>query len=143
MFKTFSILASLCIVLTIWACSSTKATNDLSNSNRQIDYQGFVQLAKEVGPYRENRKISIEQFNDFAKDPSTIILDTRSAHAFQESHLKGAINFNFSDFTEEKLAKVIPSKETRILIYCNNNFDYLSLYLEASNFAEQEGLNLK
>ena len=28
----------------------------------------------------------------------------------------------FSDFTDEKLAKVIPEKTTRILIYCNNNF---------------------
>ena len=36
---------------------------------------------------------------------------------------KGAVHLNFSDFAEEKLEKVIPSKETRILIYCNNNID--------------------
>jgi len=45
----------------------------------------------------------------------------RSA-AFKASHIKGAININFSDFTQEKLAKFIPDKNTRILIYCNNNF---------------------
>lgn len=28
-----------------------------------------------------------------------------------------------SDFTAEKLAKIIPSKDTKILIYCNNNID--------------------
>ena len=30
---------------------------------------------------------------------------------------------NFSDFTEESLARVIPDKSTRVLIYCNNNFE--------------------
>ncbi|HCJ80276.1 MAG TPA: rhodanese-like domain-containing protein, partial [Erythrobacter sp.] len=34
----------------------------------------------------------------------------------------GAIHLNFSDFTDDKLAKIIPSRDTRILIYCNNNF---------------------
>ena len=52
----------------------------------------------------------------------TIILDSRSAAAFKASHIKSAININFSDFTQEKLAKFIPDKNTRILIYCNNNF---------------------
>ena len=28
-----------------------------------------------------------------------------------------------TDFTAENLAKVIPDRKTRILIYCNNNFD--------------------
>lgn len=28
----------------------------------------------------------------------------------------------FTDFTAAALARVIPTKETRILIYCNNNF---------------------
>jgi hypothetical protein len=50
------------------------------------------------------------------------VLDTRSAEAFQMGHIAGAVYLNFSDFTDEKLARVIPSKATRILIYCNNNF---------------------
>jgi hypothetical protein len=29
----------------------------------------------------------------------------------------------FTDFTQDNLRKVIPSFETTILIYCNNNFD--------------------
>ncbi len=32
------------------------------------------------------------------------------------------MHLNFSDFTQGKLAKLIPSKDTQILIYCNNNF---------------------
>ena len=42
---------------------------------------------------------------------------------FDRKHIKGSVNLNFSDFTQENLAKIIPSAETRILIYCNNNID--------------------
>jgi rhodanese-related sulfurtransferase len=51
-----------------------------------------------------------------------VILDARSAEKFALLHVKGAKNLSLPDITEEELAKVIPSKSTRILIYCNNNF---------------------
>ena len=57
-----------------------------------------------------------------AAEPNTIILDARSRYAFEMGHIEGAVNLPFSDFTDEKLAEVIPSKQTRVLIYCNNNF---------------------
>jgi hypothetical protein len=37
-------------------------------------------------------------------------------------HIKGAKHLSLPDVTAEGLAKVIPAKTTRILIYCNNNF---------------------
>ena len=42
---------------------------------------------------------------------------------FERLHLKDAKHLAFTDFTQDNLAKVIPGFETRILIYCNNNFD--------------------
>ena len=75
-----------------------------------------------------------------SKDGNTIILDSRSAEAYEMTHLKGAINLNFSDFTEEKLAKVIPNKKTRILIYCNNNFQ--SIYAELGDKDSSLALNI-
>ncbi len=87
-----------------------------------IDYQGFEALTDEVFEIRNQRLIDIASFNAMKADPDTIILDTRSAAAFDMGHIEGAINLPFSDFTDEKLAKVIPSMDTRILIYCNNNF---------------------
>jgi hypothetical protein len=36
--------------------------------------------------------------------------------------VKGAVNLSFPEFTEETLARSIPAKDTRVLIYCNNNF---------------------
>jgi len=87
-----------------------------------VDYAGFAELVAAVEPYRAGRLVSLAEFNRMAAEPGTIILDTRSAEAFEAGHVAGAIHLNFSDFTAAKLAKVIPSPDTRILIYCNNNF---------------------
>ena len=88
-----------------------------------IDYDGFLGVSEEVAAYRELHLVSLVQFNEMKDDPHTIILDSRSAEAFAMGHIEGAINVNFSDFTDDKLAEMIPSKDTRILIYCNNNFE--------------------
>jgi len=58
-----------------------------------------------------------------SKEPGVIALDTRSTFRFDRLHVKGARHLNFSDFTQNNLKKVIPSFETKILIYCNNSFD--------------------
>ena len=84
-------------------------------SVKATDIGKFFELSTEAEKHRRTRLISIDQFNEMSKDGNTIILDSRSAEAYEMTHLKGAINLNFSDFTEEKLAKVIPNKKTRIL----------------------------
>lgn len=89
----------------------------------QIDFAGFLELADEVQPIREKRRVALDKFQKMARDKSTLILDTRSKTAYDEVHWEGARHLNFSDFTAEKLAKFIPNKNTRILIYCNNNFE--------------------
>ena len=88
----------------------------------EIDYDGFMELSGEVWELRENRLLTLEDFNAMAAEPNTIILDARSRYAFDMGHIAGAVNLPFSDFTDEKLAEVIPNKDTRVLIYCNNNF---------------------
>lgn len=57
-----------------------------------------------------------------AREPNTIVLDARSAQRFKELHIKGAVNLSFPDITINSLARAIPDKNTRVLIYCNNNF---------------------
>ncbi len=91
-------------------------------NNDAIDFPGFVKVSRDLQHARESRRVPIATFNEMAHDPQTIILDTRSKWAFDLVHVAGAVHLNFSDFTAEKLRKVIPSKQTRILIYCNNNF---------------------
>ena len=64
-----------------------------------------------------------EQFIRMANEPGTVILDARSAEMFSLLHVEGARNLSLPDMTEKDLARVIPNKATRVLIYCNNNFD--------------------
>ena len=87
-----------------------------------IDYNGFQSLTREVHLYRAGRLVSLAQFQAMAREPNTIILDARSADAFQRGHIDGAINLSFTDFTAKSLADAIGDPQTRILIYCNNNF---------------------
>lgn len=89
----------------------------------KVDYSGFLNMSQELVEYRTSRLIDIDTFNAYSQEENTIILDTRSKAAYDEIHIKGAIHLNFSDFTESALARTIINKNTRILIYCNNNFE--------------------
>jgi len=87
-----------------------------------IDYAGFRKLTLDLAERRQQRRIGEREFLRMAAEPGTVILDTRSREKFEKLHVRGAVHLSFSDFTEEALAEVIPNKDTRVLIYCNNNF---------------------
>jgi len=91
-------------------------------ANPLIDYQAFEADVSKVGKLREQRRVSEAEFIRLSKDPDTVVLDARSAGKFALLHVKGARNLSLPDITEDELAKVIASKSTRVLIYCNNNF---------------------
>ena len=90
--------------------------------NRLIDYGKFETQVMRVGEMRGEHRVTEAQFIRMARDSNTVILDARSAEKFALLHVRGARNLSLPDITEEELAKVIPSKQTRVLIYCNNNF---------------------
>ena len=111
--------ASIITVLTATALLAA----DRVEKNPIIDYEGFLNTATKIQGYRDQRLISETQFLSLSKLPGTVILDTRSADKFAKIHVKGAVHLNFSEITEQALAKLIPDKNTRILTYCNNNFE--------------------
>jgi len=90
--------------------------------NPQIDYQGFQQLAARVAPERAKRRVTLARFKQMAATGEAIILDARSADAFAQGHIAGAINLPLTDFTAPALAAVLPDRNRPVLIYCNNNF---------------------
>ena len=117
-----SLICGLLALLTFIGIGLAAGAQEAPEGSAEIDYAGFMDLTGEVFELREERLVSMETFNAMASEPDTLILDARSRYAFEMGHIKGAVNLPFSDFTDEKLAKVIPSKDTRVLIYCNNNF---------------------
>ena len=89
----------------------------------KVSYADFKTLVETVEEHRSERLVGLDEFLDMSKDPNTIILDTRSAERFERIHVAGAKHLNFSDFNQRSLAELIPDPTTRILIYCNNNFE--------------------
>lgn len=89
----------------------------------KVSFDDFKALVAAVEAHRAERLIDFDTFLKKSKEPNVIILDTRSSFRFERIHLKGAQHLAFTDFTQKSLAQTIPTLDTTILIYCNNNFD--------------------
>lgn len=107
--------------LILTASAGTAQVRDYPKS--KVSFQDFKQLVTEVEAHRATRLVDLKTFLKMSQEPDVLILDTRSTFRFERIHLKGAKHLSFTDFTQESLRQLIPSFETRILIYCNNNFD--------------------
>ena len=110
------------ILLSVLLATSGMAQNR-SYPKAKVSFDDFKTLVAEVEPQRASRLIDLDHFLKMSQEPKTIIFDSRSTFRFDRIHLKGAKHLSFTDFTQDNLAKVIPSYDTKILIYCNNNFN--------------------
>ena len=90
--------------------------------NRLIDASKFQDLTSVTLQAREARRLTEEQFIKASQSSEYIIVDARSKNNFDIRHIKNAINLPFTEFTEQTLKNIIPSKDSKVLIYCNNNF---------------------
>jgi len=116
-------MRSLVVAALLGACIASATAKEPPRANPQIDYAGFAALTGDVAAYREGRRVPLAAFQRMAQEHGTIILDARSADAYRQGHIDGAVNLPFTDFTDESLAAVLgPDRNRRILIYCNNNF---------------------
>ena len=113
------LMLALVAVLCMMSGASAQKT-DIKNP--AIDMQGYLRTANDAAEHRESRRLTEEEFIRVSREPGTIILDARSREKFDELHINGAINLSFPDITVESLNRVLPDKNARILIYCNNNF---------------------
>jgi rhodanese-related sulfurtransferase len=91
-------------------------------NNPAIDMDGYLLVAKEAAVYRASHRVTEDEFIRMSQEPVTIVLDARSREKYDLLHVKGAVNLSFPDISIATLAEMLPDKNTRILIYCNNNF---------------------
>ncbi len=112
--RNFNIILLLLSLFSIAACSQERSPF--------VSFDDYDKLMDEVKEHRKTRLVELPVFNEMSKENGVIILDARSDSMFASKHIKGAVHLNFADFTQESLAEVIPSADTKILIYCNNNF---------------------
>ncbi len=90
--------------------------------NRLIDYGGFQKIVETSQAEREKDRLTEDAFLAAMEEPGVVVLDARSASMYKLRHIAGAVNLPFTDFSATSIAGVVPAKETKILIYCNNNF---------------------
>src|SRR5436190_20231335 len=110
----FLVAGALTSVTVLLAFGATAYAETNSIPNRLIDYDGFLTNAARVAVLRNERRLTEDQFVEMAKEPDTIVFDARSDDKYRALHLKGARHLSFPDITEAALAKVFPSKATRI-----------------------------
>lgn len=108
--------------VSLWMFLGLSAAEAQEIPNRLIDYAAFEAQVSDVAELRASRRVTEAEFIAMASDPSTVILDARSALRYKQLHVRGARHLSFPDITEDELARIIPDKSSRILIYCNNNF---------------------
>jgi len=124
--KHYFILLVFCSVantLTAQQAITKPHFNNSANPPSLVDFNAYEKLTAEVNAYRYQHLISLDTFLSWGQQKDVIILDTRSDSMYNAKHVKGAIHLNFSDFSQESLRRLIPNPKTKILIYCNNNFD--------------------
>ncbi len=65
-------------------------------------------------------RVNAEEVIDLVESkPDLVIIDARKASDYRKGHIEGAVSLPNTETTPETLAKVIPSKETPVLFYCN------------------------
>lgn len=116
--KTRLVLLSLLLLVTLSGLAQGKGY-----PKAKVSFEDFKGLVAQVEAHRAKRLVDLDTFLKMSQKPGTIIFDSRSDFRFERIHIKGARHLAFTDFTQDNLAKVIPSFDTTILIYCNNNFD--------------------
>lgn len=89
----------------------------------KVSFDDFKGLVAQVEAHRAERLVDLDTFLKMSQEEGTIILDSRSDFRFERIHVHGAKHLAFTDFTQDSLARVIPDFDTRVLIYCNNNFN--------------------
>jgi hypothetical protein len=112
-----------CLLILVAASFTIPAIENKPRDNPRIDMPGFLRVSAAAAEHRESRRVGEDEFLRMSAEPGTIVLDARSKEKFDLLHFRGAVHLSFPDITVESLARMIPDKSTRILIYCNNNFE--------------------
>lgn len=127
--KKITILAiTVFFIATVILYSQVIQTNQTqsvegSYTKAYVSYDDFKSLVTEVENHRSERLVSLDEFLKMSKEENVVILDTRSDKRYERKHIKGAKHLDFTDFTQANINRLIPDPNTKILIYCNNNFE--------------------
>ena len=84
----------------------------------EINPQDFYRQASTSPP----KEISAKQLADWLANKSVVLIDLRAKESFDHAHIRGAINLPIEALTSERLKTLVPNSDSRIVVYCTNNF---------------------
>ena len=116
-------MRKICMLLMVVLVTSVVSAQEKTYPPAKVSFDDFKGLVGAVETHRAKRLVDLDTFLKMSKEPNTIIFDSRSDFRYDRIHVKGARHLSFTDFTQGNLKGVIPDFNTRILIYCNNNFE--------------------
>ena len=96
----------LLITVFLFFCGCT------NNNNKVTTYTGNQEVnSAQLITYDEAKKM---------KENGAIILDVRTIEEYNEKHIEGAILLSQATINEENAKKIIPTKNTTIIVYCRS-----------------------
>jgi len=106
-------LSLLCL---IWAAFAAHAQGQAPAPEKTpLSYLQYHQEAEKID--EKAHTVSLDKFLELRKQKGTVVVDLRSPEQYAQSHVEGAVQFG-ADISKEKLEKLIPSKDTTVLLYC-------------------------
>ncbi len=85
-----------------------------------LDYNHFFEKSLKLQEFHSKRRIDVNTLLTMREDKNTIILDVRDKDDYDCVHIEGARNLGVGKMDGDSLAAIIPDKNTRIVIYCDN-----------------------
>jgi rhodanese-related sulfurtransferase len=73
----------------------------------------------EVLKKMNQNSVAYIQVEDLKKDSNCTILDAREKSEFEVSHIKNAIYVGHKKFSIKEIAKLVPEKSSKIVVYCS------------------------
>ena len=109
------IVLSLCCLLNGTIASAEKKAVPLQ---KPLEY---YKQAEALSEFRNTRQVSMNEINAMMQqDKNTVLLDTRGDEDFARLHIRGAKHLSYADMTTDRLEKMFPDKNTRIIVYCDS-----------------------
>lgn len=111
MYKVVLFLSVCMSTVPVWGLPVVK---ELGLSN-----EAYYAQAQEIEKVRASRQLDYPTAERMLREKNTILIDARGDMEFKRLHLKGAMHLSYADMTFDKLAQVIPDKNTRVILYCD------------------------
>jgi rhodanese-related sulfurtransferase len=125
--KNFRVIISLILPLLFYTSLAMAEENKAPpvktgaiETNASIDTLEYYKNAAALTDLRNSRQLSIAEIIEMLKDKGTVLLDTRGDADYAKLHIKGAKHLSYADMNTERLAKMYPDKNTRIIVYCDS-----------------------